>query len=223
MTYLEAVNSVLRRLRQSQVTSLASSDYSLMIGELINETKREVEDAWMWQTLRTSLQIDTIAGTISYALAGAGNRFKILNVYDQTNGGYLRRGTDIEVTEELRKGIQGIPNKFDLNGLDANGDMYIDLSPEPDAAYRIYVDAYIPQADLSADDTQILAPYWPIVLGAYAKAVAERGEDQGRTSGEAFGSYNAALADAIAIDASQSSGEDTWDAGYNYSTVFNNG
>lgn len=51
---------------------------------------------------------------------------------------------------------------------------------------------------------------WPIILGAYAKAVAERGEDQGRTSGEMLQQYQSALADAIGLDIARNWGEDVW-------------
>jgi hypothetical protein len=42
MTYLELVNAVLRRLRVDQVTSVAETDYSLLIGDFINDAKSSV-------------------------------------------------------------------------------------------------------------------------------------------------------------------------------------
>jgi hypothetical protein len=46
MTYLELVNAVLRRLRLEQVNSVAETDYSLLIGDFINDAKADVEVAW---------------------------------------------------------------------------------------------------------------------------------------------------------------------------------
>ena len=48
MTYLQLVNKVLVRLREDQVTSVASNDYSLLVGEFVAQAASEVEDAWNW-------------------------------------------------------------------------------------------------------------------------------------------------------------------------------
>jgi len=46
MTYLESINASLKRLRENTVTSVTANTYSQLIGELINEAKREVGDAF---------------------------------------------------------------------------------------------------------------------------------------------------------------------------------
>ena len=46
MTYKELVNGVLRRLRESEVTSVQTNAYSKLIGDLINDAKDLVESAW---------------------------------------------------------------------------------------------------------------------------------------------------------------------------------
>jgi hypothetical protein len=48
VTYLEAINKVLRRLREDEVASPDTSAYSKLIGELVNDANRMVEDAWDW-------------------------------------------------------------------------------------------------------------------------------------------------------------------------------
>jgi hypothetical protein len=48
MTYLEAVNSVLRRLREREVLSVSESAYSKLIGDFVNDARNEVETAWGW-------------------------------------------------------------------------------------------------------------------------------------------------------------------------------
>ena len=45
-TYLTLVNSVLKRLLEKTVTSVSQNQYSHLIGEFVNDAKREVEDAW---------------------------------------------------------------------------------------------------------------------------------------------------------------------------------
>jgi hypothetical protein len=58
----------------------------------------------------------------------------------------------------------------------------------------------------------MLAPKEPVVLGAFARALVERGEDGGLNSSEAYGLYKASLADAIAIESSRYVEEETWEA-----------
>ena len=53
MTYLEAINKVLRRLREDEVAAPSTSAYSKLIGELVNDANRMVEDAWDWGELRS--------------------------------------------------------------------------------------------------------------------------------------------------------------------------
>ena len=45
MTYLQLVNSVLRRLREDEVDTVDQNSYSKLIGEYVNDAKRAVEDA----------------------------------------------------------------------------------------------------------------------------------------------------------------------------------
>jgi len=48
MTYLEAVNKVLRRLREPEVGSVDETVYSKLIGEFVSDAKSLVENAWSW-------------------------------------------------------------------------------------------------------------------------------------------------------------------------------
>ena len=91
MTFLQLVNSVMRRLREEQATTINESDYSTLIGDFVNDAKRMVEDAWDWKSLRSDFNVTTVAGTSTYTLTGSGNRLEILHVYDTTNNVELRR------------------------------------------------------------------------------------------------------------------------------------
>jgi hypothetical protein len=55
-------------------------------------------------------------------------------------------------------------------------------------------------------------PYEPVIFLAYAKALAERGEDGGLASSEAYGLCKTSLSDAIAIESGRYGEEETWDA-----------
>ena len=75
MTYIQIINSVLRRLREDTIAtnwvgdlvgSTGPTDYQVMIGDFVNEVKTEVEDAWDWTSLRRIETVATIADQRSY-------------------------------------------------------------------------------------------------------------------------------------------------------------
>ena len=71
MTYLEAINSVLRRLREDQANTALESSYSALIGDLVNDAKRIVEQSWNWSSLRNDIVFNTVSGTSEYSLTCA--------------------------------------------------------------------------------------------------------------------------------------------------------
>ena len=85
MTYLQLVNSVLRRLREDEVTSVSQNSYSKLIGEFVNDAKRTVEDSYDWTALRTTLTVTTDDTTFNYVLTGSQNRMKLLDVINDTS------------------------------------------------------------------------------------------------------------------------------------------
>ena len=85
MNYIEIVNSVLRRLREIEVSSVQETPYSKLIGDLVNAVKREVEDAWSWSALRTTLTATTTNNLFNYVLVGSTTRIKVLDVINDTD------------------------------------------------------------------------------------------------------------------------------------------
>jgi len=60
MTYLEAVNKVLRRLREPEVGSVDETVYSKLIGEFVSDAKSLVENAWSWSgNIQQNLTVGT--------------------------------------------------------------------------------------------------------------------------------------------------------------------
>ena len=85
MTYLQLVNEVLTRLRESNVSTVTETSYSSLIGLFVNDAKRAVEDAWDWSALSTTITIPTVAGTTLYTVTGSGGRQRSVAVNDTTN------------------------------------------------------------------------------------------------------------------------------------------
>ena len=103
MTYIQIINSVLRRLREDTISANWSSDligstgptdYQVMIGDFINEVKREVEDAWNWTSLRRTETVSTVNGTRSYNLPSTTQRSRVLSVQEQSQGDTLQSVPD---------------------------------------------------------------------------------------------------------------------------------
>lgn len=214
-TYLELVNDILVRMREPEVTTVQENTLSKLVGKLVNDAKRQVEDAFKWSALVTDITVPTVAATSTYTVTGSGNRYKVSEVHNTTKyteltnvslAGY-NRWSGAAATPQ-----SGAPGYYCFNGIDANGDAKVMFWPVPDAVYNINVQLYIPQANLTNDSDTLKVPSEPVILGAFARALVERGEDGGLNSSEAYGLYKASLADAIAIEASRFVEEDGWEA-----------
>ena len=59
MTYLELVNDVLIRLRESAVTTVGETTYSSLIGKFVNDAKRQIEDSYNWNVLGQTITVTT--------------------------------------------------------------------------------------------------------------------------------------------------------------------
>lgn len=200
-TYLEAVQEVLSRLRESSVASIATSAYSTLIGRYVNDAKRQVEDAWDWTCLATTATVTTASGTSLYTVTGSGIRQRGITVNDATNRVQL---TNVPIQwivdqQQLSTVTTGIPTYFAWSGSDGT-DSKVELYPTPAGIYSLKFNMTVPQATLTADATVITVPSEPVIAGAYARALVERGEDGGLSSGEAYGLYKSILADYISLE-----------------------
>lgn len=205
MTYLEAVNKVLRRLREREVSSVSESTYSKLIGELVNEAKTEVENSWNWSGLRVTLSATTTPDVFNYELNGAGNRATILNVINDTSNKFLeyRSSTWFDEKFTLEDAPTGSPSYYTFNGLSLDDDSQIDVYPIPDGAYTLRFNCILRTADMVNDTDSIYVPAQPVVLLAYAKAIEERGEDNGASATSALSTAVRNWNDAIALDQSK--------------------
>lgn len=213
MTYLEIVNAVLKRLREDTVTTIDETAQSTTIGEIVNTVKQEIEDAWEWNVLRDTIRVNTVADTFRYILTGAGTRSVITDVWNVTEEEKLYKASAKQLdnwlyTDDTNKDS---PNFYGPNGADSSGDIQVDLFPIPDAVYALDFNMTLKQADLSSTSDVPLIPNNVLLLGAWALAVSERGEDGGASYAELDAKYQLALGNAIALDAAnQHDSETIW-------------
>lgn len=212
MTYLELINGVLRRLRENTVAAATETDYSTMVGDLINDAKTTVESSWEWSALRNTITFNTVSGTHTYSLLGAGQDSIIKELINDTNNLCLQSRTKSFFNSQFYTSTpaSGVPSYFTMNGTDANNDLQIDVYPKPDGVYAMRVDLVTPQATLTQDATTIKCPSNPVLQLAYGLALRERGETGGQSGAEQFGLAQIALSDAIAIDANKYPAEMTF-------------
>lgn len=210
MTYLEIVNRVLRRLRENEVSSVSETPYSKLIGDLVNVVKREVEDAWDWGALRTTLSATTTSSLFNYVLVGSTTRIRVLEVINDTDNFFMeQRGTRWFDQQFLLNNQQfGSPLYYNFNGVDSNGDSQIDVFPIPDGIYDLRINCIVPQADLSNNTDKILVPAQLVVEGALARAISERGDDGGYQEQESR--YRSMASDLIAGESQQRLDEVVW-------------
>lgn len=202
MTYLQLVNSVLRRLRETEVSSVSDNAYSKLIGDFVNDAKRVVEDSYNWNALYDTLSATTSADVFNYVLVGSGQRFRVIDVLNDTSNWFLQEKPTQWFDQQflLTTPQKGSPSNYNFNGVDSNGDTQVDLFPIPDGVYDIRFNIVKPQVELSNNADNLQVPHEPVIFLAYAKALAERGEDGGMASGEAAQMYRQSLADAIALE-----------------------
>ena len=212
-TYLDLVNDVLIRMREPEVTTVNENTLSKLVGRLVNDAKRQVEDAYAWNALTDTLIIETTANTYGYVLTGSGTRFKVIDAQDNTNKSVINAlSTKLMSQYLLNNTNPGNPMYYNFNGIHSTGDTKVDFYPVPNAGLTLYFNLYIPEPELTTDTATMLVPKEPVVLGAFARALVERGEDGGLTATEAYGLYKSSLADAIAIESSRYVEEETWEA-----------
>mgnify|MGYP001268321958 FL=1 len=219
MTFREAINEVLIRLREDTISSDWSGDindsstvsaYQKVIGALINDSKRSIESYNDWLVLRQTVDISTVASTKNYNLS-SGQNFKILDVVNNSTGTQL-----IQVSKAYLNNIKyptdptGEPLYYGFNGADTSNNLKVDLSPIPTAAQTISFDIVKYQDVLTEADTVIKIPSKPLILGAFARAISERGEDGGTQSSLAAQEAANAISQAVMVDSGNVQFESDW-------------
>jgi hypothetical protein len=207
-SYLKIVNAVLRRLRENEVTSVQDTAYSKLIGDFVNETKREVEDAYDWSGLYGYLTITTVPGTNEYTMSGTTNRTRIEDSYNVTQKSPMCMTTKEYVNlNNISAAQNDSPNYWVMSGQDdLTGERKVTLYPTPASVETIRFYAFNPQPDLALDADVMKCPLQPVIDGAWARAISERGEDGGRMADAQFGIYKSTLADYISVAAERDGG-----------------
>jgi hypothetical protein len=219
MTFREAINEVLIRLREETIAtdwsgnindSSTVTDYQKVIGSLINDSKRNTESYHDWLVLRETKDITTVAGTRNYSLA-SGQEIKIIDVINQSTGNNLVQVSRQYINSTLYPSENsGEPLYYAFNGADSANNLKVDLEPKPDLVQTLSFDIVKYQDELKAASTVLKVPDKPVILGAWARAIAERGEDGGTQTGVVAAEVSESLNQAIMLDSGNTQYESDW-------------
>lgn len=203
MTYLNLVNNILRRMREDEVGTVSATPYSKMVGDYVNDAKRQVEEAWDWSGLRNSFTVSLDAGVNEATLADSLYNVKVYHAYNNTNDTMLeyRPSQWFDEKYDLGEVTSGAPQYYTFVGLDANDDSKIKVYPSPDKTYSLEFKTNTKKDPLTGDSDRLYVPEFPVMQMALAFLVRERGETGGQSAAEYFLAADRALSDAIARDA----------------------
>ena len=214
MTYLQLVNSVLRRMRETETDTIENSNdsYVKLVGEFVNDARRIVEDAWDWSALRTTLIAETQAGNFNIKLDGTNNSFKILDVINDTSNLFMRPASSAWMNNAylIQEPLTGSPEYYSFNGVFTDGSAQVDIYPKPDGVYKINFNIVDRTDPFTNDTDKLYVPSAPVIQYAVALASRERGETGGTSSQELFSLADTTLADAVAFDAARFPSETVW-------------
>jgi hypothetical protein len=210
--YIQLVNDVLIRLREPEASSVSDNAYVKLIAKYINDAKRQCEDAYNWNALSETLSAVTAPDIFNYVLEGTGQRFRVIDVMNDTNNFLLHNASTRWMNEVfvLADPAKGSPMYYNFNGTNSNGDTQVDLYPIPNGVYNLRFNVIRPQVELVANSDKILIPHEPVILAALARAQAERGEDGGVQSAETYALFKQSLADAISLESARYVEEEAW-------------
>lgn len=203
MTFLEAINAVLRRLREDSVTASNANDYSKLIADFVNQAIYDAEHAFDWNSLKETITITTAASDDLYDFHTAPT--KIISAINETSN-WTMKVIPAEYQhrlEYLDTPISDRPYYYSFLGKNGTSSQ-VKLYPTPTSVESLRFLTVKHTAEYaidSSDDAEVLTiPTLPVILSAYARAVSERGEDGGIGVNEANREASSALADAIALD-----------------------
>ncbi len=219
MTYRELINQVLIRLREDIILtnwsgnineSTTVTDYQKVIGAMINDSKKSVENYHDWLVLRETVNISTVNGTKNYNLS-SGQEIKILDVINHTTGLHLNQVSRVYINSvKYPTDDTGEPLYYAFNGSDSSNNLKIDLSPVPKDVHTLSFNLVKYQDNLSTAASVLKIPAQPVILGAWARAISERGEDGGTQSSIAAEESSQALKQAIMLDSGNTQYESEW-------------
>lgn len=216
MTYLEAVNKVLRRLREPEVGSVDETVYSKLIGEFVSDAKSLVENAWSWSgNIQQNLTIGTSLTDLAIPNSTVNTQVRSVRNIDTKTDLKRLEYTDYRdlFIDNLLVTTYGPQPEFYATQFDFTTDSQkVYFWPPTEGTKTFYLNVRWDNRgdDVLTDSSTLSVPSLPVVQFAHAMAVEERGETGGTTPATLFGIAKSTLSDAVAYDAAAFPSATTW-------------
>ena len=216
MTYLEAVNKVLRRLREPEVGSVDETVYSKLIGEFVSDAKSLVENAWSWSgNIQQNLTVGTSLTDLAIPNSTVNTQVRSVRNIDTKTDLKRLEYTDYRdlVMDNLLVTTYGPQPEFYATQFDFTTDSQkVYFWPPTEGTKTFYLNVRWDNRgdDVLTDSSTLSVPSLPVVQFAHAMAVEERGETGGTTPATLFGIAKSTLSDAVAYDAAAFPSATTW-------------
>lgn len=228
VTFRQLLNRALRITGEDEISSATSSvsdTQHLLVAEIANEIKEEVEAAHNWRALRQTVTVAFAASETSNTITEANEKSRVVRIQDPLRCREVPLAFDITDTSSpvhlmeldladllyrrrMDTSSGNDPCYFALDN--SSGDVLkVHLYPTPADARTIELTLIIPQdrldaADSTDLDTTIKVPVRPITLGLVRYILEERGEELGINSQYSEEKEFRALQDAVSLDAAES-------------------
>jgi hypothetical protein len=221
-TYLQAINRVLEKIGEEQVSAAATSiteTYELLVGSFIQDIKEQIEEAHDWRALRQTNTSTIAAQGQSVVVTEADERSRVVRIAQQNRSEFIPLVFDItdanapmplmemDLSELIYRDTVD-PNNYNEPAWfafdNSSGDVLeLYVYPRPSGARTIQHTLVIPQARFEPSDltSELKIPIRPLIVGATWYALEERGEELGTAGQFNEQRFMDALNTAIARDA----------------------
>ena len=226
VTFKQLLNRALRITGEAEIasgTTEISDTEHLLVAEMANQIKEEVEAAHNWRALRQTVTV-ALASVNTNTISEANERSRIVRIQEPFRGREVALCWDVtdssnpfplkelDLAEllyrrEMDPNSSQDPAYFALDN--TSGDVLkLEVYPTPSDTRSIKLMLIIPQARLDAAVTADLAtaikvPVRPIEMGLIRYILEERGEELGINSQFSEAKEMKALRDAVSLDAAE--------------------
>ena len=177
-TVLEIVNEVRKLVGLNTVTRLDADKHSLVALRLLNIVIADTSNYGDWQELIAVVSITASASVNTYSF---GVTFPVKNIWEIAfaNQRQALYPTDLADLQRLeRGGGVGVPRRFSMRGVDAQGNPKIVVHPQPGSAeagqeFKITYYKKPTLYDVSSADAVVSFPANVVIQGLYAKVLVE--------------------------------------------------
>jgi hypothetical protein len=154
----------MRRLREDEVVTYNETDYSTMVGDLVNDAMIKVQNAHNWSQLQTRSTITTSNGTATYEIANSNQHTQIHHVYNDTSNHSLQFATRAWIDQqEMESSSNGPPYYWSYASEASDGDITLQFWQTPDATYSISVLHNVKQDRMTDGADVLLVPAEPVI------------------------------------------------------------